>query len=166
MAKDPAFLFYPNDWIGGTMGMTFEQKGVYIELLMLQFNRGHMTEHMIAQSVGQMFGQVKDKFKKDDNGLWYNERLDLEKQKRKSYVSSRYNNIEGKNQFKKTGHMSNHMEDVNENINTVINGVEIFKENSVVKLSDGTFQPLGKSQKVRAINDDIQPEEILKGKIY
>jgi len=38
MAKDPAFLFYPNDYIGGTMGMTFEEKGAYIELLMLQFN--------------------------------------------------------------------------------------------------------------------------------
>ena len=48
MAKDPAFLFYPNDYIGGTMGMTFEEKGAYIELLMLQFNRGHMTTHMIG----------------------------------------------------------------------------------------------------------------------
>jgi len=26
MSKDPAFLFYPNDYIGGTMGMTFEEK--------------------------------------------------------------------------------------------------------------------------------------------
>ena len=46
--KDPAFLFYPNDWIGGTMGMTFEEKGAYMELLILQFNRGHMTTHMIG----------------------------------------------------------------------------------------------------------------------
>jgi hypothetical protein len=48
MSKDPAFLFYPNDYIGGTMGMTFEEKGAYMELLMLQFNRGHMTTHMIG----------------------------------------------------------------------------------------------------------------------
>lgn len=31
MAKDPAFLFYPNDWLGGTMGMTFDY--VYAETL-------------------------------------------------------------------------------------------------------------------------------------
>ena len=35
MAKDPAFLFYPGDWIGGTMGMTFEEKGAYMEILMM-----------------------------------------------------------------------------------------------------------------------------------
>ena len=33
MSKDPAFLFYPNDYLGGTMGMTFEMKGAYIDLL-------------------------------------------------------------------------------------------------------------------------------------
>jgi hypothetical protein len=57
--KDPAFLFYPNDWIGGTMGMTFEEKGAYMELLMMQFNRGHMTSHMIAQTVGQLWVKPK-----------------------------------------------------------------------------------------------------------
>ena len=79
MAKDPAFLFYPNDWIGGTMGMTFEEKGAYMELLMTQFNRGHMTTHMIGQVVGQIWEKIQDKFIKDENGLWYNERLDEEK---------------------------------------------------------------------------------------
>lgn len=101
MAKDPAFLFYPNDWLGGTLGMTFEQKGAYIELLMLQFNRGHMTEHMIGQTVGQLFGQILDKFVKDDAGLWYNPRLDEEKEKRINYVNSRKNNKLGVNQYKK-----------------------------------------------------------------
>ena len=96
MAKDPAFLFYPNDWLGGTMGMTFEQKGAYMELLMLQFNRGHMTEHMIGQTVGQIWDGLKDKFQKDKDGLWFNERLEVEKTKRKSYVTSRLNNKTGK----------------------------------------------------------------------
>lgn len=70
--KDPAFLFYPNDYIGGTMGMTFEQKGAYMDLLMMQFNRGHMTNHMICQVLGQTGGQlwdtIKDKFILDDEG--------------------------------------------------------------------------------------------------
>ena len=122
MSKDPAILFYPNDYIGGTMGMTFEEKGAYMELLMLQFNRGHMTTHMIGQTVGQLWGQIKDKFVKDDSGLWYNKRIDEEKEKRIAYVSSRNNNRLGINQYtnkkkKKVGHMTTHMENENEDVN-------------------------------------------------
>ena len=118
MAKDPAFLFYPGDWLGGTLGMSFEEKGAYIDLLVLQFNRGHMTSHMIAQIVGQIWIKIENKFIQDENGLWYNARLDEEKFKRKSFVGTRYNNLEGKNQHtknkeKKVGHMTSHMEDVN-----------------------------------------------------
>lgn len=129
MAKDPAFLFYPGDWLGGTMGMTFEEKGAYIELLMLQFNRGHMTEDMIGHIIGQLWVKVKVKFRMDADGLWYNERLEIEKEKRKSFVNSRVNNKKGKNQFtKKRGHMTSHMENenINENINTDINGNKNF----------------------------------------
>lgn len=116
MAKDPAFLFYPNDWIGGTMGMTYEEKGAYVELLMLQFNRGHMTKHMIAQSVGQLWVKIQDKFRMDKDGLYYNVRLDLEKEKRKNYSKSRRNNLLGKNQHSnKVGHTTSHMENVNVN---------------------------------------------------
>lgn len=121
MAKDPAFLFYPNDWIGGTMGMTFEEKGAYVELLMLQFNRGHMTEHMIAQTIGQIWVKIEVKFRMDEQGLWYNPRLDEEKQKRQEFTKSRRNNVLGTNQHSKSrghkkGHMTSHMEDVNEDV--------------------------------------------------
>lgn len=129
MAKDPAFLFYPNDYIGGTMGMTFEEKGAYIELLMLQFNRGHMDSHMIAHCVGQLWLRIKSKFIQDENGLWYNERLDIEKTKRKAFSESRRNNIKGKNQHTKahmTSHMENEDEDVNEDLNKNKNKTEIL----------------------------------------
>jgi hypothetical protein len=124
--KDPAFLFYPNDWIGGTMGMTFEEKGAYLELLMMQFNRGHMTSHMIGQTVGQLWDKIQDKFKVDEAGLYYNERLEIEKEKRKSFTESRRNNISGTNQYTKKvghkkghmdGHTTSHMENENENEN-------------------------------------------------
>jgi uncharacterized protein YdaU (DUF1376 family) len=123
MAKDPAFLFYPNDYLGGTMGMTFEEKGAYIELLMLQFNRGHMSSHMAAQVVGQLWDKVRCKFDIDDNGLFYNKRLDEEIKKRKKYSLSRRNNLKGSNQYTnketfntlKSGHMTSHMENENEN---------------------------------------------------
>ena len=125
MAKDPAFLFYPNDYIGGTMGMTFEEKGAYIEILMLQFNRGHMTSHMIGQIVGQLWESIKCKFVQDEQGLWYNARLDQEKDKRMSFTQSRRNNIKGLNQHT-IGHMTSHMEDVNEDVNRNINKVKII----------------------------------------
>lgn len=124
MSKDPAFLFYPNDYVGGTMGMTFEEKGAYIELLMLQFNRGHMTSQMIGQTVGQLWDKIQDKFIKDDQGLYYNVRLEIEKKKRQGFVKSRHNNLSGNNQYtKKEGHIKGHMtsrmenKDVNENNN-------------------------------------------------
>lgn len=101
MTKDPAFLFYPGDWLGGTLGMTLEEKGAYLELLICQFNSGHMTSHMVGRMVGQVFGQIQEKFKKDENGLWYNERLDKEIEKRKSFISSRLNNLKGINQYTK-----------------------------------------------------------------
>lgn len=116
MAKDPAFLFYPGDWLGGTMGMTFEEKGAYFELLMLQFNRGHMTSQVIGQTIGHLWDNIKDKFTQDDKGLWYNKRLELEKKNRQSFTNSRKNNLLGNNQHtKKGGHTTSRME--NENIN-------------------------------------------------
>ena len=137
MAKDPAFLFYPSDWISGTLGMTFEEKGAYFELLMTQFNQGHMTSHMIGRMVGQLWSSIEHKFVKDENGLWYNIRLEEEKEKRKAFTESRRNNIKGKNQHteKKTkklghkkGHMTTHMENVNEN-----EIIDYFKEKGYTK---------------------------------
>ena len=129
MAKDPAFLFYPNDWLGGTMGMTFEEKGAYMELLMLQFNRGHMTKDMIGRTVGQLWDNIKDKFVEDENGCFYNTRLEEEKNKRKSFTESRRNNRKGvnqhtKNKEHKSGHMTLHMENENEDVNDNQIGVD------------------------------------------
>lgn len=44
-------------------------------------------------------------------------------------------------------------------------GVE-FINGAKVKLSDDSVQTLGKNQKIRMLHNDIQPQEILKGKIY
>jgi len=40
--KDPAFLFYSKDWIDGTAEMTPAEKGVYIDLLAYQHQRGDL----------------------------------------------------------------------------------------------------------------------------
>lgn len=143
MAKDPAFLFYPGDWLGGTMHLDFECKGAYMELLMMQFQRGHMTIDMIRHVLGHKFDHiwpsVKDKFKTDGNFFW-NERLLVEKEKRIKYTDSRKKNKEGKNQHsKKLGHMTSHMENVNENRNTDLNTLKEY-DNWTQLICDGNDQ--------------------------
>ena len=185
MAKDPAFLFYPNDWLGGTLGMTLEQKGAYMELLMLQFNRGHMTEDMIAQVLGQeggrIFGQIRNKFQVDENGNYFNARLEEEQIKRKSFVESRLNNKTGKNQYTKKephmlGHLTSHMENENENIytNGIYNsigyrtkegeyeGERIFgkyfsDEKNALFMSDETFMEISEKQKQAIKSGKLKP---------
>ena len=143
MSKDPAFLFYPNDWLGGTMGMTFEEKGAYMELLMMQFNRGHMTSHMIGQTIGQLWVNIEDKFEVDEKGLYYNARLQEEQIKRKRFTESRRNNISGKNQYskpvKKVGHMTSHMENENINENRDIIVLNAFKKNVIETAKELSF---------------------------
>ncbi len=130
--SDPAFLFYPNDYLGGTLGMTFEEKGAYIELLMMQFNLGHLQESKILKMLGSssdLWESIKLKFVIDENGLYYNKRLEYEQIKRRKYSESRRNNKMGKNQHSKSGHMLGHMtthmighmENENENRNKDIN---------------------------------------------
>jgi uncharacterized protein YdaU (DUF1376 family) len=89
MAKDPAFLFYPGDYLGGTMGFTFEQHGAYLIALLYQFNNGHFSETRISNILGKEWPDIKHKFIIDKNGLFYNKRLDEEKEKRATFCDSR-----------------------------------------------------------------------------
>ena len=161
MAKDPAFLFYPNDWIGGTMGMTLEEKGAYMELLMMQFNRGHMTEHMIGLTIGHIWDKISVKFIKDSSGLWYNERLEEEKEKRKKYVKSRHNNKTGANQHNNSkkednGHMTLHMENENED-NTIHN----LLHNQVKPNSENFSKKINLQQNENPTNGQAQEHDFL-----
>jgi uncharacterized protein YdaU (DUF1376 family) len=143
MSKDPAFLFYPNDYLGGTMGMSFEEKGAYMDLLMLQFNRGHLTSHMIGQLVGQIWDAIQTKFIKDEKGLYYNVRLEEEQNKRKAFTDSRKNNKLGTNQHtKEGGHLTSHMGNENENKNlSYLNIYNTIKEKNEISIPEG-FEPL------------------------
>lgn len=125
MGKDPAFLFYPNDYLGGTMGMTLEQKGCYMELLMMQFNHGKFTEAQAKQVLSICFdvawATIKQKFETDGTYYW-NKRLAEEIQKRRKFTESRRLNAlnpkKTKPELKASAkHMHKHMENENENEN-------------------------------------------------
>lgn len=92
MAKDPAFLFYPGDFSTGTQFFTDEQVGKYIRLLMAQHNHGRLTKAQFMFICKTIDNEILAKFNVDENSLYYNERLENESAKRKSYSASRKNN--------------------------------------------------------------------------
>ena len=99
--RDPAVLWYFNDWHGGTITLSRHLKGCYMDLLHAQFNSGHLSIEEIKTVLGSDFGQswptLQKKFVRDEStGLYYNARLIFEAEKRKSYTSGRRENLQGK----------------------------------------------------------------------
>lgn len=141
MAKDPAFLFYPGDYVSGTMHLDFECKGAYMDLLMLQFQKGHMSLHMIKQVLGHKYEHIwpliNDKFQEEDGKFW-NERLRIEKEKRAKFCKSRKDNRNKANDM--LSHMSSHMENENDN---VLNQVKQGKNGKPKKQFSGNFKAQG-----------------------
>lgn len=90
--KDPAFLFYSSDFLTGCTNLTMEERGQYISLLCIQHQTGHLSEKTIRLSVGIVSDDIMSKFKKDENGLFYNERLEIEVEKRANFVGTRRTN--------------------------------------------------------------------------
>jgi len=135
--KDPAFLFYSSDFLTGTMLLNDEQVGKYIRLLCLQHQIGRLTEQDMLNICRTYDKRIFDKFKKDDDNNYYNERLEMEINKRKNFCQSRRDNrlsgIKSKSkQIKKkqnnicqsyVQHMEN--ENINENININIDNKDV-----------------------------------------
>lgn len=90
--KDPAFLFYSSDFLSGTMLMTDEEIGQYIKLICLQHQKGHLKEKDMLNICKTYNEDIFSKFKKDEEGNYYNERLENEVNRRKAYSESRRNN--------------------------------------------------------------------------
>lgn len=145
--KNPAVLFYTADFITGTLFMNNEEVGAYIRVLCMQHQKGHLSEREIKQicKTDEIYNAILVHFKTDENGYLFNERMDLEKEKRTKYSESRANNRKKKNETY-VEDMKNicdtyeeHMENENENINNNINinnsnnNINNKKEKSVKK---------------------------------
>jgi hypothetical protein len=92
MSKDPAFLFYTQDFYTGTVFFTDEQVGKYIRLLCLQHSTGHLKEKDMLNICKTYDVEIFSKFTRDDKGLYYNERLENEINRRLNYCESRRKN--------------------------------------------------------------------------
>ena len=86
--KDPAVLFYTSDFLVGVSGLTMQERGQYITLLCLQHQSGHLTEKEIELAVGKPSADVMKKFIRDDDGRYYQHRMEIESIKRANYTSS------------------------------------------------------------------------------
>lgn len=140
MAKDPAFLFYPGDWQGGTMYLTYEQKGCYIDLLVLQFNTGKFTEAQAKQVLSICFAVawplLVQKFKTDGTFYW-NERLQVEIDRRKNFSNSRRNNALSQKKPKNGSEAyAKHMETENRNEIININSLERGVGENLYRIED------------------------------
>ena len=116
MAKDPAILFYTSDFLTGTMTMTNEEVGKYIRLLCLQHQKKRLTDKDMLYICGTYVEEVYNKFTKDANNQYFNERLEEETIKRRNYSDSRRKNISKRYEPTYVVHMENENEDVNINI--------------------------------------------------
>lgn len=127
MSKDPAFLFYYQDFFTGISDMTNEEAGAYIRCLCVQASKSGITEkHMknICNS-NEVHEYIKTKFVfNEETKLFENVRLKNEIEKRQKYSQSRSNNRKPKvkedNSLKNKSktyvqHMENEDEIENEN---------------------------------------------------
>ena len=85
--RAPAFQFYADDFLAGTMTMTNEERGAYISLLCLQWSKGFVTELDIQRICLGMpthcQGICQGKFEVGDDGHYRNKRLEVERAKQK-----------------------------------------------------------------------------------
>jgi hypothetical protein len=132
MGKDPAVLWYWNDWNGGTIIFTRHQKGCYMDLLHAQFNNGRLSLEAIRNVLGSDFNQwesLKCKFAQDESGLFYNVKAETLKAKRAAYSESRRKNFLSSPSISKNTHMGQHMGGHMENENEIENRIkDINKE--------------------------------------
>lgn len=173
MAKDPAYLFYSSDFLTGTAFMSFEDRGKYITILCHMHQHGRLHMQSICYLVANLSEQLLSKFKQDENGLWYNERLEIEIEKRAAFVHSRRENAkkprtkkgEKKEAYAKASakDMKRHMHKLPEDENEIIiyfnsNGYntesarKFFAYYSVANWHDGNGKPIKNwKQKAQAV---------------
>lgn len=132
MAKDPAFLFYSSDFLIGTQFMDDEQVGKYIRLLCAQHQHGRLSSKHMLSICKTHDVEIFAKFTKDENGFYYNDRLEAEVVRRSNYSNSRKNNaLSKKTPIKNKKAYAKHMETETVTINETINRKE-NKESEII----------------------------------
>ena len=158
MSKDPAVLFYTSDFLTGTMTMKDEHVGMYIRLLCLQHQKGALSKEDMLYICRTYVEDVFDKFIEKD-GIYWNERMKVEADKRQKYSVSRRENV-AKRYKKKQENQSTyveHMENENENINILL--LQVWNSKmpwKVAKLTKTRKTHLAERLKERMFKDNYE----------
>jgi len=152
MAKDPAFLFYYQDFLVGTDDMELPAIGAYIRCLCHQASKGGLSiSHMkkICET-HEIHMSVQKKFRAGEDGLFFNERLRVEMDKRKAYTESRRLNRS------KPNSSNSHMKHISE---TYVSHMENENENEIVIEDIGKEGVEGKPKTSRFKAPDLMDVE-------
>ena len=119
--KDPAVLFYFQDFLVGTEFMTDEEVGKYIRLLCHQADKGSLTFQQMLRicRTPNIPPAIMEKFQQNGDGNFYQERMKIERDRRMKYSDSRRKNREAK---------QDDMKNISETYDTHME-IEIEKEN-------------------------------------
>ena len=95
--KPPAFQFYVQDFLTGTMHLSAEEIGAYMLLLCHQWDKGALPASdrellRIARTKIKVLEVVKAKFQLCDDGLLRNARLETEREKQAAFREQRREN--------------------------------------------------------------------------
>ena len=154
--KDPAFLFYSSDFLTGTMFMSDSQLGKYIKILCTQHQKGHLSEKDMLKICKRYDKDIFEKFVKDENGKYYNIRLEKEIEKRSAYSKSRSDNRKNKINFENicfsyVKHMEN--ENINININNINNILEYINNNKLNNIINLLIEYLNYRKSIKLPNN-------------
>jgi len=129
--KDPAVLFYFQDFLVGTEFMTDEETGKYIRILCHQADKETLSLTQLERICkGKVPTAIMEKLTKNGDGKYYQKRMQEEREKRINYSESRRINRSKKN-IKICKTHDKRMENENENINKDINnkkGEELLRK--------------------------------------
>lgn len=137
MAQDPAFLFYPGDYLRDTQLLSLESTAIYMQIACYHMKNICLTQgklNLFIKSLSEedKIGLIEVLHKNEDQTYqikWVTDSIE----KRRKYSESRRNNRKKKenNSFKKDKHISNisktyvhHMENENENENVIKKEIE------------------------------------------
>ena len=154
--KDPAFLFYFNDFMADISLMDLTESGAYIQILCHQAKDGHLSlkKLQVICKTETISDLILSRLEIDVNGNYFNAELDENIRKRKEYSASRRANF---NKTKKgmTNHMlcpqDTHMDDHMINININTNKAKNGKKNKEGKGVRG----VGEEPPYQEIIDDL-----------
>jgi uncharacterized protein YdaU (DUF1376 family) len=94
--KAPAFQFYADDFLAGTITMTNEERGAYIALLCIQWSKEALTENDFQRVCIGMPPHsqriCQSKFQIDAEGNYRNQRLQSEREKQVQYRKKQTDN--------------------------------------------------------------------------